>query len=1192
MSINTSSGQGIQFDHYAVKDGISQSVIFCIIQDSEGYLWFGTQDGLNKFDGYSFENFLFNPSDTTTISNSWIFDITEDDNGLLWIGTKGGLNTFDKKTGLFTRFRIGDNLSSDNANFIYGVTSDSTYIYVNQPPVLRVINFKTGSLDSYINTFERDRALYDVGFPVIVDSEGLIWIGSLHGLSTFNLQTKQFSNYTHRMDDPGTISNDQITALFEDRKGHILIGTGNGLNIFNKKTNIITRYYKNDNVPGNLSHNFIRSITQDHAGIIWIGTDGGGLNKMTYNGTTGSAYFTHFRSGPDKANYISHDIVHSLFEDKSHNLWIGTISGVSKTDLKKKSIRTYTKSDNPGSIDLLDNVIASVYQDRDGKLWIGNWGKGLNILDRRTNEVIHYTSELSGERHIPQNHVHVIFEDSKSRIWLGTRNGVSIFDQDRNLFIPVQDYFNAPNFNYFNNNRVYCILEDSQGQIWFGTGNGIIILNTETKIPTFLQAGDDTPLALGSNLVYSLLEDIEQNIWIATSNGLNRYVPSEKRIYHYMNNPDSPNSLCDNYVISLCEDRNGNIWIGTSTGVNMFDKVDSIFSYYTIIDGLPSNAVYDIIKDDNHNLWFSTGNGLAMKNPDENGVEAFYVEDKLLGKEFNIKAVFKADDGEMFFGGIDGLVSFYPDSLTDNHYIPPIRITSVEKKTNEDRKEINPYADRILLTYQDYSFTIEFSALDFTNPDKNRYSYQMKGVSDNWIDIGNRRFVDFIKLPPGDYTFNVKGTNNDGVWNNEGARINITVTPPWWRSNYAYFFYVVFILAIIIVVIKMREKSLIREKKILEEKIRERTSEIAKQKEMVEESEAKLSSTISSIDDLVFVLDKAGIFQEFYNPGKHKMLYEDAESYIGRHFENVGFPELVVQKLTNVFDELSHKDRFEEFDYSVEKEHKVFWFNAKISPRRNIQGTLSGLTIVARDITERKQSEEQLKQLNTTKDTFFSILAHDLKNPFSSLHSMSEMLINNYQNLEEKEKILALRNMHKSAELIFNLLENLLTWANSQRGRIVFSPEKFNLSRLIQENINLHKMHAEKKGVVLSSEIADDVSAYGDREMINTVIRNLINNALKFSNKGGKVDVEIHDKAGFFEVIIRDHGVGIPSGNIEKLFHVEGKYKSEGTAGESGTGLGLVLCKEFVDKNGGEIWCKSKEGAGTTFHFTIPNYSG
>ena len=1191
ININISSGQGIQFDHYAVRDGISQSVALCIFQDSEGYMWFGTQNGLNKFDGYSFKKYFSDPSNTNTISNSWIFDIAEDDNGYLWIGTKGGVNKFNKKTGLFTRVSTLDDNSANNTSFIYGITSDSSNMYVNQLSILSIIDFNTGSLESYTNTFERERALYDVGFPIITDSKGLIWMGSLNGLSSFNLQDKQFNNYTHSESDPGTISHNHITALFEDKQGNILIGTENGLSIFYIKTKKITRYYHDNNRPGSLSNNFIRSITQDHTGAIWIGTDGGGLNKMTCSGPTGSANFIHFRSGSDQTYSITHDIVYSLYEDNSNNLWIGTIAGIDKTDLKKKSIRTYMKSDNPNSIDLLDNVIASVYQDSDGKLWIGNWGKGLNILDRNTNEVIHYTSELTGRTRIPENHVHVIFEDSKSRIWLGTRNGVSIFDKNRNQFIPVQDYFKTPGFNYFNNNRVYCIIEDSRGKIWVGTGNGIIILNTETKSSTLIQTGNETNWVITSNLVYSLLEDKDQDIWIATSNGLNRYIPSENRVYYYVNNPDSSNTLCDNYVISLCEDTSGNIWIGTSTGINRFNKADSVFSHYTVKDGLPSNIIYDIIKDGNENLWFSTGRGLAMKNPDENALETFLVEDKFLGKEFNLKAVFKADDGEMFFGGIDGLVSFYPDSLIDNNYIPPIRLTSLVSEVNGIMQEKNLYSDRILLSYQDYSFTIKFSALDFTNPDKNRYSYQMKGISDNWIEIGNRRFVHFIKLPPGEYIFNVKGTNNDGVWNNEGASINITIFPPWWRSKYAYIFYIIFIVTIIIVVIRTREKSLIREKKILEEKIRERTSEIAQQKEMVEESEAKLSSTISSIDDLVFVLDKSGIFQEFYNQGKHKTLYSEEKSYIGKHFNNVGFPELVVQKLTDTFSELMRKDSFREFDYSIEKEDEVFWFNAKISPRRNVKGVLSGITIVARDITERKQSEEQLKELNTTKDTFFSILAHDLKNPFSSLHSMSEMMIDNYQNLEEEEKIMALKNIHKSAEQIFNLLENLLTWSNSQRGRIEYSPEKFNLSMLVRVNLNLHKLPAEKKGVVLTTNITDDLPAYGDREMINTVIRNLINNAIKFSNKGGTVEIKVHEKNKLFEVIVSDNGVGIPAGNVKKLFHIDQKYKSVGTAGESGTGLGLVLCKEFVDKNGGEIWCNTREGSWTEFHFTIPKYT-
>jgi PAS domain S-box-containing protein len=606
---------------------------------------------------------------------------------------------------------------------------------------------------------------------------------------------------------------------------------------------------------------------------------------------------------------------------------------------------------------------------------------------------------------------------------------------------------------------------------------------------------------------------------------------------------------------------------------------------------LPSNIIYDIIEDDGGNLWFSTGGGLAMKDPMDETSETFVVEDDLLGKEFNIKAVFKADDGEMFFGGIDGLVSFYPDSLRDNSYIPPIRITSLEKENNGIRQRMNVYADELTLSYQDYSFTIEFSAFDFTNPSKNRYAYQMVGISERWVEIGNRRFVHFTNLAPGEYTFNVRGTNNDGVWNMEGASCRIIILPPWWRSNLAYAIYFILIILLVTTVIKLRERRLIREKKILEDKILERTTEIAEQKERVEESEAKLASTISSIDDLVFVLDSKGFFQEFYNLGKHKAVYEEAGVVQGKCFIDVKF-QGAVESLSKAFTELKKENTVQEFDYYIEKDDEKFWFNAKVSPRRNIKGELTGITIVARDITERKRAEEQLKELNATKDTFFSILAHDLKNPFSSLHSMSELVIQDYEELEEEDKLKVLNNIHKQTELIYNLLENLLTWSKSQSGRIEFSPEKFNLTRLVEVNINLHQVPAGEKGVILSSDIKEEFQAYGDREMINTVIRNLINNAIKFSFVGGTVEVGVKSKNKCFEVMVRDNGTGMTEEDVKKIFLIDQKFKTTGTGGETGTGLGLVLCMDFVHKNRGEIWCDTRVGKGSSFYFTIPVYRG
>jgi len=882
---------------------------------------------------------------------------------------------------------------------------------------------------------------------------------------------KQFTNFVHDNSDHGSISNDHVMALAEDDRGNILIGTEIGFNIYSKETQKNTRYFRDFNDPNSLSHNTIRSIIQDRSGNLWIGTGGGGLNKVKY-GLDGSVEFTHFRSGPGLDNFISHDIVYSLLEDNSSNLWIGTIAGIDKTDLKKKNIRIIRKSDDPGSIDLLDNLIASVYKDRDGMLWVGNWGKGLNIVDMESNNVIHYAAQFNGILNLPDNYVHVIFKDSRSRVWIGTRNGVSIFREDLNDFIPVQDYFRTDAFDTFDNIRVYCIIEDQQDRIWIGTGNGISIMDLETRQQTRLKAEDDPPLEISSNLVYSLLEDSDNEIWIATSSGLDRYIPEENRIHHYRNNPGSSNTLIDNFTISLCEDSLGYIWIGTSTGVNRFSKSDSVFTYFSVNDGLPSNMIYDIVEDDKNRLWFSTGGGLAMTDPGLEGAVNFMVIDDIRGVEFNLKAVYKAEDGELFFGSIDGLVSFHPDSLSENTYIPPVRITSIIKESEGIRQEMNVNEKQIVLSYQEYSFTIEFAALDYTNPEKNRYSYQMEGVSDQWRDIGSRRFVHFTNLPPGQYTFRVKGTNNDGIWNEAGTGIQIKILPPWWRSKYAYGAYIILVIIVLVIIVMRRERKYRIETKKLESKVRERTAEISLQKEKVEESEL------------------------------------------------------------------------------------------------------------------------QLKELNATKDKFFSILAHDLKNPFSNLYSMSELISVNYENMDEEDKILTLQKINKSAEFIYNLLDNLLTWSKSQRGRIDYNPGIFNLSTLVQVNMNLHRIHAENKGVILESEVQDEIMAFGDREMINTVLRNLVNNAVKFTAKGGSVMVGVQENEGMLQLTVKDQGIGISAENIQKLFHIDLKFKTKGTGGETGTGLGLILCKDFVEKNGGRIWCESQEGSGSSFYFTVPAREG
>ncbi len=778
---------------------------------------------------------------------------------------------------------------------------------------------------------------------------------------------------------------------------------------------------------------------------------------------------------------------------------------------------------------------------------------------------------------------------------MGTRNGICIVDPQGTGFPEIHEYFEYPGFDIFRDIRIYTLMEDHNGKIWVGTGKGVYILDVEKKNVTHLSAGNGTRGILPSNLVYDLMEDSDHKIWIASSEGVCVKEADSNSFRYFRYNPDDQNSLANNFTISLAEDKLGYIWIGSGIGLNRYDKKKDEFLFFSSTDGLPSNIIYDIIIDKKDNLWFSTSSGVAMLDPVKAESPEFIVIPELLGKEFNIRAVFVDPNNNLYFGSMDGLYSFNPDSLVRNKYIPPVTITSIVKESDEGRMNLNASKSKIEISHKDYSLTISYAALDYTDPERNLYSYRMKGISEKWIAVGNRRFVHFTNLSPGDYHFEVKGSNSDGVINPEPASLEITIHPPWWLSTYALIAYAALLLVLIFLIIRGRERKLLAEKKNLEIKVQERTEEISLQKERLIESEQKLSSTINSLDDLVFVLDEDGVFQEFYNPRKRTTHRIFPELHIGKKYDEVDFPEEVILELNSAFLELSGKYGIREFDHELKVGSRSFWYNTKISPRRDSAGNLSGFVIVARDITDRKLSEaklkkqkEELKELNATKDKFFSILAHDLKNPFTNLYSMSQLLVEKYGDLDNDDRWEAINRINSSAELISRLLENLLTWSRTQRNKLEYRPEKFNLAHLVETNINLHRTHAQNKSITLNSDVKNDIQAFGDREMIDTVLRNLISNAIKFTKSGGNIGVYIRQNNGLHEVKVEDNGIGINTEDLQKLFRIDVKYKSRGAGGETGTGLGLALCKEFIGINQGQIWCESAPGKGSRFYFTIP----
>ncbi len=831
------NSQNLKFKHYTIDEGLSQSVVNCVYQDKDGYIWVGTQNGLNKFNGYDFVNYVHNPNDTNSISDNWVYDIKEDSNGNIYIATRDGLNILNKKTGKFTYYVPPEIIK--HRFIVYGIVFyNSEILYLNTHSNLYKFNIKNSSFTKYKNDVGSDAQTFNKSFRIIKDSDGLIWQSTNNGLYTFDIKTEKFNVFKSNETDNNSISNNSVFEVYEDSKKNIWIGTLNGLNIYNKKTKKFRKFFYNPNKENTISHNSIRAVIEDKKGILWIATEGGGLNKLSFD-KNNKAVFKSYKHSDANQNSLMLDILASLLLDKSNVLWVGTLSGIDKVNLKEKKFKLYQRNTEINSIPLRDNIIASLFKEGKDIIWVGNWGKGLNIYNRKTKKIRYFSSEFEGKDYISNDFVHYIFKDSKNRMWIGTRDGISIFDKQKDRFVSFKEYFNSETFPDFPNIRIYKIIEDSHNNIWIASKNGLYILDMKNKNYERIYNNKKNSNYISDNLIYEIYEDSKKNMWIGTQNGLDFFDYKTKKISHYKRNSKSTNTLINNFIISICEDQNNDIWICTESGVNRFNIKDSLFIFYKD-KGLSANVVYEVLKDKNNDLWFGSGYGLSKYIKKDDKFKTYTIDDGLQSMEFNLNACFASNDGEMLFGGIKGFNSFHPDSLNENKFVPNVVITKIEKLINNKQQNIFISSlKEYFFEYSDNSFTVEFAALEYTNPQKNRYAYTLlknRGVKQKtkWIDIGTRRFVSLSGLAPGEYIFKVKACNNDGIWNNKGTSVFLTIHPPLWKTIPAYILYIVIIVVSIFFFIKLREKKLIKEKELLENKVTERTKELAKQKEKIE----------------------------------------------------------------------------------------------------------------------------------------------------------------------------------------------------------------------------------------------------------------------------------------------------------------------------------------------------------------------
>ena len=782
-------GEGhVFFKSLGKENGLSNMAVSSIVQDSKGFLWFGTQGGLDRYDGYQFKTYKKKPFDSNSLSHDLIQTLFMDRDDVLWIGTYQGLNRLDLKTDTFTRYRNvpGDSESLSNDVVVSILRDDAGTLWIGTLNGLNALDEDTGKFRHYFNHEEQPYSLSNSTVRVLFsDSEGRLWIGTYGGLNLYRPGTDDFVNWVYEKGNPASIACNYVMVIEQTVPGELWLGTwgGGGLSRFIIETGTAENY--------TLADNRAYSLNTGKNGTLFIGTWGGGLIEFHEKDGTQKIY-TYKSHDPSS---LTHNIVYSLYLDTSGVLWIGTNGGGINTMRKPDTSFTYW-ANNPDDPDTLSmGKVTSILRDSQGLLWIGTYNGGLNRYDPEKDRMIHYIADPSRPGSISNDIITDIYEDSSGNLWVCTNQGLNRYDRRADRF---ERWLDEDSDNPLPDQIVYGILEDIDNTLWIGTYNaGMVHYDPRTNKSTRYASEADNSRSLSDNLVYSIFLDSKANLWIGTNNGLNLYDRDSDDFTCYYHDENDPATLTSNTVRDIYEDRNGDFWIGTvSGGLNMLDRDTERFSHYLIDDGLPSNTVYGIQEDFRGRLWMNTMNHLVIFDAGKNEFQVIDEDKGLWSQEF-AKGHFTDRDGNLlYFGSSKGLYAIKPGDFTRNTHVPPVYLTSFKIFDREIEFERSLQETQFIeVEYSDKFIAFEFAALDYVNPGKNQYSYKLEGFDSEWVNSGSRRYASYTNLSPGSYIFRVRASNNDKVWNMNGLAVNLRVIPPFWRSTWAYVFYILLLIS-------------------------------------------------------------------------------------------------------------------------------------------------------------------------------------------------------------------------------------------------------------------------------------------------------------------------------------------------------------------------------------------------------------
>lgn len=829
--------ENLKFQHLGINDGLSHSNVRGILQDGQGFMWFSTDDGLDKYDGYKFTVYKNDPNDPASLSHNGLWKIIEDRSGNIWVATwGGGLEKFDRTTERFTHYRHNaHDETSISDDFIYSIFEDSNgniWVGTNKSG-LNLLDIKTNKFIRFQHNEQDPGSISDNEIRQIwEDRAHNIWIATGHGgVNLFDRKSKTFKRFTHDPSNPKSIASNSVRTILQDKKGNLWFGTyGEGLDLYIPERSEF-RHFKHDPSNSNsLTHNAIQCLEEDDDGNLWIGTENGGISIFNLHKNR----FINYKHDDIDRGSLSDNSVYALFKDSKGNIWIGTFNDGVNFINKDVKITHYRHTSSPNS--LSNNLVICLHEDSRENLWIGTDGAGLNKLDRRSGKFTHYRHEKGNPNSICGDYVLSAIEDHAGNIWIGTwGDGVTVFNPEKNTYRHFKNDPSDP--SSLSGNNIWKIFEDSDENIWIGTyGNGLDLYNSATGNFTHFTSDAGNPESLSLNAIYLIIEDRKGYLWIGTDGGgINRFDRKTGKFKRYTNDP-SMKSLSHNRILGLCEDKSGNLWIGTHQGLNHLNTKTDEFTVYGIKEGLPGEVVMGILEDNNGNIWAGTNKGLFKLDPRSKKIQIFTAADGLQPGDLS-QACLKSKTGAMYVGGKTGFSEFYPDKMVAVDFEAPLVLTGFEIFNKPVPVSAAPGSGSILtqpisktkeisLSYKHSVFSVQFASLNYTSPERKLYSYMLEGFDDDWNNVSPVHSATYTNLDPGQYIFKVRALNSSGSLSSNTTELKITISPPFWRT---WWFRAIAVLSIggLILGWYAYRYNLIKEQKVeLEKQVKERTSEL------------------------------------------------------------------------------------------------------------------------------------------------------------------------------------------------------------------------------------------------------------------------------------------------------------------------------------------------------------------------------